>query len=119
MPSSRDIQPDEWTDFLHDFCRRHESWLVDVDSFREPAGQPDQVARDLHLRQITVENVNGDHAIRLILRRSGGESIVHQIFSPSHVRLNMTDDGRGEELEIQGANAATIVRFHSGADHHL
>jgi hypothetical protein len=75
------------------------------------------VARDLHLRAI---EVSGDgEEVRLVLRRSDSESVVHSIARPSRITLVETGDGRGEELQIQGANTATVIRFHAGADGHL
>jgi hypothetical protein len=116
MPEN-DIERQNWTKFLNDFCRKHETWLVDVDAFRFPVGQPDQVARDLHLRGIDVA-ADGEQ-IRVILRRSESQDLIHTVSNPSRVTYIETGDGRGEELQIQGANTATVIRFHSGADRHL
>ena len=112
-----DIERENWASFLKDFCRKHETWLVDVDAFRFPAGQPDEVARDLHLRGAEVTG-DGDE-IRLVLRRSESQDLVHTIRQPSRVTHVESADGRREELQIQGANTATVIRFHSGAAHHL
>ncbi|HET8550513.1 MAG TPA: DUF5335 family protein [Bryobacteraceae bacterium] len=112
-----DIERHNWAEFLNDFCRKHETWLADVDAFQFPAGQPDQVARDLHIRGIEVSS-DGEQ-IRLVLRRSESQDFVHTVFRPSRVTHIDPRDGRGEELQIQGANTATVIRFHSGAQHHL
>jgi hypothetical protein len=115
--ADNEIERQNWAEFLSDFCRRHETWLADVDAFRFPVGQPDQVARDLHLRGIEVSS-DGEQ-IRLVLRRSESQDLIHTVSKPSRVTHVQTGDGRGEELHIQGANTATVIRFHSGADRHL
>jgi hypothetical protein len=112
-----DIERPDWAAFLADFCRKHETMLVDVDAFRFPAGQPDEVARDLHLKEIQVVP-DGDE-IRIVLRRSDAQSVVHTVQRPSRVTHIETVDARREELQIQGANTATVIRFHRPGEAHL
>ena len=106
-----DIERQNWPDFFQDFCRRHETWLADVDAFRFPAGQPEEIARDLHLRSIEVGP--GDE-VRVVLRRSGTQDVMHTVARPSRVTHVTPGEGRPEELQVQGANTATVIRFHQG-----
>lgn len=109
--AEREIERSGWSEFLTDFLRRHETWLVDVDTFRAPAGQAEEIARGVHVNGIAVS----DGAVEVRLRLSENRELVHRIEEAGRVRHLNTGDGRVEEVHLQGRSAATALRFRSGA----
>jgi hypothetical protein len=71
--------------------------------------------RALHeLEAITAElNPVGEDVISILVHTTPQECVTHIIHAPIRVRLEQTEEGADEALEIESASSTTVVRFRS------
>ena len=71
--------------------------------------------RELPFEGITADLRNADRdSISLMVGRTPDEHMTHTIMAPTHVRLDQTEEGANEALQIESASeATTLVRFRS------
>ena len=93
----RDIPKEDWQDFLISFSRLHSNWLVDVD-FEE-----------VRLLQTPLEELTiAGSEVHL----KAGETTI-KIQKPLQIRLQQTEKGEDEALEIAGPQEVCRIRFRS------
>ena len=112
--ATREIPRDEWTEFFDGFSRQHEGWLVTVEVLGSEIGAQIEV-RELRLEGITAEVKDDDEgAISIMVGETPDDHITHVITAPSHVRLEQTQEGADQALQIESASGATtLLRFRS------
>lgn len=110
---TREIPRDEWAAFFDSFSRQHEGWLATVEVLGKEIGAQVE-ARELALRGITAELKGDEDTISIILGETPEDHITHIITGPSHVRLEQTESGAHEALQIESASGVTtLLRFRS------
>jgi hypothetical protein len=101
----------EWTRTLDEFSSIHNGWLVSLDVLGPELGVQPQI-RDLPLRGVTAETSLRSPAITIAAGRGDGEHISHIIHSPTHVRIERTDEGADVAMQIESDDGlAAILRF--------
>jgi Family of unknown function (DUF5335) len=104
----------EWSRTLDDFSARHEGSLVSLDVVAPTMGVQPQI-RDLPLRGVTAESGPQGTAITISAAKADGEYFTHLIPSPTHVRIEQTNDGADLALTIEAEEGlAAVLRFKSG-----
>ena len=105
----------EWTRTLDEFSSIHNGWLVSLDVLGPELGVQPQI-RDLPLRGVTAETSLRSPAITISAGRGDGEHISHIIHSPTHVRIERTDEGADVAMKIDSDDGlAAILRFRTVA----
>jgi hypothetical protein len=105
---TREIPRDEWAAFFDSFSRQHEGWLATVEVLGKEIGAQVE-ARELALRGITAELKGDEDTISIILGETPKDHITHIITGPSHVRLEQTESGAHEALQIESASGVTTL----------
>jgi hypothetical protein len=101
----------DWGQALDEFSAVHEGWLVSLDLLAPTLGAQRQI-RDMPLRGITADTDSHGTAITIAAARSDGEHITHIIHSPTHIRIERTDDNADVALQIESAEGiAAILRL--------
>ena len=113
MPT-QEIPRDEWSAFFDSFSRQHEGWLATVEVFGDDLGAQVE-ARELRLEGITADlKGSNEDAISIMVGETPDDHVTHTITAPSHVRLEQTQEGANEALQIESASGATtLLRFRS------
>lgn len=107
--TTRSIKPSEWSHFLEGFSKKHDGWLVTIESLEPEFG--DQVeGENLPLRGLTYES-DGD-CIEISLIR-GERHLSHTIDHPKALWLKQSQQGADQVLEIEAADGNTLVLFRS------
>lgn len=110
-----EVPEKDWTRALNEFSARHEGWLVSLDVIAPDLGVQPQI-RELPLRGVTAESGPHGSAITISAARFDGEQITHLIPSPTHVRIERTNEGADVALEIESDEGlAAILRFKTTA----
>lgn len=113
MPT-QEISREAWTEFFHGFSSAHQGWLATIEVFGSEFGAQVEV-RELPFEGITADLRNADKdSISLMVGRTPDEHMTHTIMAPTHVRLDQTEEGANEALQIESAaETTTLVRFRS------
>jgi hypothetical protein len=113
MPT-REIPREEWMTFLDSFSRQHAGWLSTVEVLDTAIGAQVE-SREQPLSGITAE-LKGDNRdlISILVGGDRNNHVAHAIHAPSHVRVEETDEGAHEALQIESESGVTILlRFRS------
>jgi len=107
-PRVRSIPREAWREFLDEFSRTHEEWLVDVSTF-EPDRGVQLIVHDRPLRGITLD---GD---RIAIGLDGGAEthLTHVIEHPDALNVELEDDHVERSLAIKSGAARLEIRFRS------
>jgi hypothetical protein len=106
-----EIPRKDWQRALDEFSTVHDGWLVSLDVLGPTLGVQPEI-RDLPLRGVTAEAGGPDPTIMISAARDDGEHITHIIHSPTHVRLEKTNEGADVALQVESLEGmATILRF--------
>ena len=106
-----DVPPKDWTRTLDEFSAKHGGWLVSLDVLGATLGVQPQI-RELPLRGVTAESGPLGAAITISAARADGEQITHLIPSPTHVRIERTNEGADVALQIESEEGlSAILRF--------
>ena len=113
MPT-QEISREAWPEFFHGFSSAHEGWLATIEVFGSEFGAQVEVL-ELPFEGITADLRSADKgSISLMVGKSPDEHMTHTITSPTHVRLDQTEEGANEALQIESAGeTTTLVRFRS------
>jgi hypothetical protein len=110
--SLREIPAAEWPDFLEQFSRGHRAWLATVD--RAVPGAPAHVeAVERPLRSVTPE-MSAGRVVGIEIRFQEDSQVPDaiRIDAPTRVRVNETEEGTAQGLEIQDEDGeCTRIRF--------
>ena len=98
----------EWGDFFADFSRRHESWLVEMETVDRETSE-ETASRALRLKSITLE----DRMI-IIVGEDEDDMISQLIRNPSRVLLIQGKGKREEGIEIDSDRHLVILRLREG-----
>jgi Family of unknown function (DUF5335) len=98
-----EVQPARWPQALAEFSAVHEGWLVSVDILAPSLGAQPEV-RDLPLVGVVAEPRN----IIIAAARPEGQ-ITHTIHSPTHVRIERTNEGADVAIQIDSAEGTTTI----------
>lgn len=110
-----EVPQQEWVRTLNEFSTIHEGWLVSLDVLAPTLGVQPQI-RELPLLGVTAESGSRGSAIMIAAARLDGEQITHIIHSPTHVRIERTNEGADVALEIESdEGTAAILRFKATA----
>jgi hypothetical protein len=106
-----EIGAKDWPRALEDFSVNHEGCLISLELLAPTLGAQPEI-RDMPLLGITGEAGVGGASIAISAAGSDGGHITHVVHSPTHVRVERTDDGAEVALQIESAEGTTaIVRF--------
>jgi hypothetical protein len=106
-----EVPRNEWTHALDEFSTAHEGSLISLDVLGPTLGVQPQI-RELPLRGVTAETSPRGSAIMISASRNDGEHFTHLIPSPTHVRIERTNEGADLALEIESVEGLTaILRF--------
>lgn len=111
---TKEIPKQEWQRFFDGFTRQYNGWLATVEILSDELG--DQVeAQDLPLDGVFVDRENVETpGISIALRGDRGILTTHDVQHPLHVRLEQTDSGVAQALQIESEDSGTtLVRFRS------
>ncbi|MBI4455319.1 MAG: DUF5335 family protein [Acidobacteria bacterium] len=113
MPT-REIQRSQWVAFFDSFSRQHLGWLVTLEVFGAEIGAQTE-ARQLPLKGIIADLENGDNdKIEIMVGKEPHTHLTHAIAAPTHVRLQQTEEGAHQSLDIESASGIiTLLRFRS------
>ncbi len=103
----REIQRERWREFLDEFSRAHEDWLVDVSTFDPHRGvQP--IVHDRPLQGITFDG----NCIAIGLDGGAETHLTHVIEHPDALSVEQEDHVQRSLAILSGA-ATVVVRFRS------
>ena len=111
---TREIPQKAWPKFFDSFSRRHEGWLVSIETFGPEIGaQVEQ--QQMALEGITDEwDEVGGHTIIIMTDARPEGHITHSITHPTAVSLEQTDEGADAALAIKSDDSTTtLLRFRS------
>jgi uncharacterized protein DUF5335 len=101
----------EWGHALDMFSVLHEGTLVSLDLIGPTLGVQPQI-RELPFRGVTAESGSRGPSIIISAAGSDGEHITHLISSPTHVRIERSNDGADVALQIESEDGlSAILRF--------
>jgi hypothetical protein len=108
---TEEIPRSEWRDFFDAFSKRHHGWLVSVEIMGADIGAQTE-ARDLPLQGITWDPHGG--ALSILLGEGRTNHVTHLITAPMDVKVQLTEEGGDETVQIQAQDGVTtLVRFRS------
>lgn len=106
-----EIPKTQWIPFLDTFSRAHEGWLVSVDVFDSDRTGATE-AEEQPLIGITADHGGDRPSVSVVVGREPDGVLTHLIEGAGRVRLNRTDDGTEEAVEIEDAEGrVTTVRL--------
>lgn len=114
--ATQEIPKDQWQEFLDTFSRLHQGWLADVQVLGDQTSRHYE-AKGLPFRGATYETKgSGKNEVSIFIDQSPKEDITHTVSSPVHIRLEQTDSGVDQGLEVEAQDGTkTVVRFRNPA----
>ena len=110
-----ELAAQDWSRALDEFSSIHEGWLISLELLDPELGAQPQI-NELPLVGVTAEKGPRGSTITIAAATKGGANITHIVQSPTHVRIERTDDGVDEALEIESdAGTTAILRFKTPA----
>ncbi len=112
--SVQEISRKEWTAFCNSFSQQHQGWLVSLEVVSDDLGV---IARYLPLEDIRVDKRAGSKDILSIrVGKTPDKCLSHIVIAPAQIKLEQTEKGAHQALEIQSATGATtLLRFRTTA----
>ena len=117
MPTQT-IPQTEWNEFLKAFSRRHEHWLVTIETHDLKTGET-VASRFTPLQSIQLDLEDEKNPRINVTVRSDEKEIKHILFRPSEVTLDVADDGNDKAIRVVSLNTVTTVRFRVAASSEL
>jgi Family of unknown function (DUF5335) len=113
MPT-REIPHDEWISFFDEFSRQHEGWLATVEVLGADLGTQVE-ARELPLVGVTADlKGETEDAVSIFTGAAAADNVTHTVIAPAHVRLEETESGAHQALQIVSRSGeTTLIRFRS------
>ena len=111
----KEIPKEEWPKFFDSFSRRHEGWLVTLESFGAEFGAAQIQETELAFEGIVDEwdEIHGNQIV-IMVGRKPDDHITHSISRPTQVSLEQTDGGADVALAIKSADGVmALLRFRS------
>ena len=112
--ATREIPRDEWVAFFDGFSRQYKGWLVTIEVLGSELGAQVE-ARELRLEGISADLKGGDEdTISIMVGETPDDHVTHTITQPTSIRLEQTQEGANEALQIEsGDRVTTLLRFRS------
>src|SRR5437762_11958858 len=104
------IPKTEWSEFLKAFTRRHEHWLVKIETHDVKTGE-NVASRFVPLQSIQLDLEDQKNPRINVTVRSDQKEIKHILFRPSDLMLEVSEDGNDKAIRIVSVNTVTTVRF--------
>jgi len=106
-----DISREDWDGFFDAFSQEHQSRIVTIDTH----GPDNGIKREFNrkpLEGITVSLKGHAAVITIIVQDEGGTHALHTVSAPQRLRVERTQEGQTETLQIEHTDgAATIIRL--------
>ena len=110
-----EVPQKEWAHALNEFSTTHEGSLISLDILAPTLGAQPQI-RELPLRGVTAETTPRGSAIMISAAQGDGEQVTHVIPSPTHVRIEQTNEGADLALQVESVEGVTVIlRFKAAA----
>lgn len=104
------IPLDQWSEFLEEFSRRHQGWLISLETHDHETGETvTSRAKPLESIEFDLEDKNNPRINVTV--KEGNKVIKHILFRPTLVALHLAANGAEEGLRIESQNTSTTVRF--------
>lgn len=106
---TKEILRSDWREFFDSFSRKHEGWLVTLETFGSDIGAQVE-ERELAFEGI-VTDYDGEQGDKIAIMTGVATDthITHSISHPTQVSLEQTDDGADVALAIKAANDTTTL----------
>ena len=117
MPTQT-IPQTEWSEFLKAFSRRHEHWLITIETNDLKTGET-VASRFMPLQSIQLDLEDQKNPRINVTVRSDEKEIKHILFRPSELSLDVSDDGNDKAIRVVSLNTVTTVRFRVAASSEL
>jgi hypothetical protein len=106
---TREIPRKEWVTFFNNFSRQYQGWSINLEIMEKDVGAQLE-AHELPLEGIAADlKQNGKDTISIILGDAPNDHMTHKITAPTHVRVELTDKGYREALQIESEGGATTL----------
>ena len=112
------IPQTEWSEFLEAFSRRHEHWLVTIETHDLKTGET-VASRFTPLQSIQLDLEDQKNPRINVTARSGEKEIKHILFRPSELILDVSGEGNDKAIRVVSVNTVTTVRFRVAASPEL
>src|SRR4051812_47308520 len=116
--SIQTIPQTEWGEFLKAFSRRHEHWLVTIETNDLKTGE-NVASRFMPLQSIELDLEDQKNPRINVTVRSDEKEIKHILFRPSELNLDVSGDGNDKAIRVVSVNTVTTVRFRIAASPEL
>ena len=111
------IPQTEWNEFLKGFSRRHEHWLVTIETHDLKTGET-VASRFTPLQSIELDLEDQKNPRINVTVRSDEKEVKHILFRPSELSL-VSDDDNDQAIRVVSLNTVTTVRFRVAASPEL
>ena len=108
----------EWSGFLKAFTRRHEHWLVTIETNDLKTGET-VASRFMPLQSVQLDLEDQKNPRINVTVRSDEKEIKHIFFRPSELILDVSDDGNEKAIRVTSLNTVTTIRFRVAASPEL
>ena len=108
----------EWSGFLKAFTRRHEHWLVTIETHDLKTGEI-VASRFMPLQSVQLDLEDQKNPRINVTVRSDEKEIKHIFFRPSELILDVSDDGNDKAIRVTSVNTVTTIRFRVAASPEL
>ena len=112
------IPKTEWSEFLKAFTRRHEHWLVTIETNDVKTGET-VASRFVPLQSIQLDLEDQKNPRINVTVRSDEKEIKHILFRPSELILDVSGEGNDKAIRVVSVNTVTTVRFRVAASPEL
>lgn len=116
----QEVPRKDWETFCDAFSSQHEDWLISISTVEtdlldeitpEAERNMSDLARDIALRRMTVQEVNGKTVLSIYAGENQSQP-VHRVDEPSRIMFEKTEEGADEGLRISDSHKkTTLVHF--------
>lgn len=106
------IPANQWGEFLEEFGRRHDGWLISLETHDHETGEI-VASRSKPLQFIELDLEDDKNPRINVTVKEDNKTIKHILFRPSQVALYLSATGAEEALRIESLNTSTVLRFRS------
>src|SRR5213595_1127150 len=104
----------EWSEFLKAFSRRHEHWLVTIETHDLKTGET-VASRFMPLQSVQLDLEDQKNPRINVTVQSDQKEIRHILFRPSDLIVEVSEDGNDKAIRVVSLNTVTTVRFRAAA----
>jgi hypothetical protein len=104
----REIPPEQWCAFLGDFRQRHAGWTATLE-LHQPGRGTLVWADNRSFQDLLTESAERHRTISVVLGNLSNTQLTHVVDDATRLRVNQTEAGADEDLEIDAADGSLIV----------